>query len=156
MAKEKKIEQPKADLQLLISELMEQESETVAILGHKHTITWIKKRTMRKFSHIMLKEKDAWKRNVKVCACVLLNRKNGLLTWFLLNFWYCIYWRWLYYVKDIDQVEVMGVLDASKKKIQSSPLAVATILATAMMDTMMMMAKHEVGQAEQAGELPML
>ena len=146
------IEQPKVELQQMVSDLMEQEPETVTVCGKKHSITWLKKRTVRKFSHIMLKEQDPWKRNVKVCACVLLNSKFGLLTWFLLWACYGIYWRWLYYVRDIDQVEIMGVLDASKKKIQSSPLAVATILATGMMDTMMMMARHEVGQAEQLGE----
>lgn len=146
-----KIEQPNVDLQAILSNLMEQEPEEVVVCGKKHTIGWLKNRTVRKFSHIMIKEKDPWKRSVKVCACVLLNRKWGLVTWFLLNIWYTVYWRWLYYVRDIDQVEIMGVLDASKKKIQSEPLAVATILATAAMDTMMMMARHEVGQAEQGG-----
>ena len=154
MAEKVKLEQPKVDIQELLSSLMEQEPETVVVDGHKHVITWLKNRTTRKFSHIMLKEKDPWKRNVKVCACVLLNRKNGLLTWFMLWACYWAYWRWLYYVRDIDQVEVMGVLQASKKKIQSDPLALATILATAMMDTMMMMARHEVGPAGQNGEPP--
>lgn len=154
MAEEKKIEQPNVELQLLISEMVEQEPETVSVLGKEHSITWLKKRTIRKFSHIMLKEKDPWKRNVKVCACILMNNRNGLVTWFNLRFLYGLCWRWLYYVKDIDQVEVMGVLDASKKKIQSQALAVATILATAMMDTMMAMARHEVGQVGRAGEQP--
>lgn len=155
MANKVEIEQPKQELQELLSDLMEQQPDVIAVFGKRHTITWLKNRTVRKFSHIMTKEKDPWKRNVKVCACVLLNRKNGLLTWFLLRAWYWVYWRWLYYVRDIDQVEVMGVLDASKKKIQSQPLMVATILATAMMDTMMMMAQHEVGQAAQSGVQPM-
>ena len=149
-----KVEQPNIDLQQMVSNLMEQEPEKVKVCGKEYSITWLKKRTIRKFSHIMLKEKDPWKRNVKCCACILLNNKFGLLTWFLLNVWYCIYWRWLYYARDIDMVDVMGVLDASKKKIQSEPLAMATILATGMMDTMMMMAHHEVGQAEHHGEQP--
>jgi len=148
------VEQPGVELQELLSNIMEQEPETVVVSGHSHSITWLKNRTVRKFSHIMLKEKNPWKRNVKVCACILINRRHGLLTWFLLWAWYWAYWRWLYYVRDIDQVEVMGVLDASKKKIQSEPLAVATILATAMMDTMMTMARHEAGPAEHDGERP--
>lgn len=152
MAKE--IAQPEVELQKIVSDLMEQEPETVVIRGRKHSITWLKNRTIRKFSHVMLKEDEPWKRNVKVCACILLNARNGLATWFRLHFWYWIYWRWLYYVRDIDQVEVMGVLDASKKKIQSQPLAVATILATGMMDTMMMMARHEAGPAARGGEQP--
>ena len=151
---ETKVEQPGFELQQILSDLMEQEPETVIVAGKKYKIGWLKNRTVRKFSHIMMNEDDPWKRNVKVCACVLLNRKHGLLTWFLLKVWFGVYWRWLYYVKDIDQVEILGVLDASKKKIQSDPLAVVTILATAMTDTMMMMARHEVGQAAPVGEPP--
>lgn len=154
MADKKKIEQPSLELQTIVSDLMEQEPSTVVVCGRKHVITWLKNRTVRKFSHIMLKEKDPWKRNVKVCACVLLNKRFGLFNRLVQNWWFPIYWRWLYYVRDIDQVEVMGVLDASKKKIQSEPLTVATILATAMMDTMMTMARHEAGQAAPAGVPP--
>lgn len=148
------IEQPTLDVQALLDELMSREPDVVTFCGKKRRIGWLHNGTTRKFSHIMLKETDPWKRNVKVCACVLLNRKNGLLTWFSLHFVYWMYWRWLYYVKDIDQVEIMGVLDASKKKIQSEPLAMATILATGMMDTMMTMARHERGQAAHVGAEP--
>ena len=153
MAKEE-VEQPGIDLQKILSDLMEQEAETVSVCGKRHRITWLKNSTVRKFSHIMLKDSDPWRRNVKVCACILLNRKFGLWNHVLQKCWYWIYWRWLYYVRDIDQVEVMGVLDASKKKIQSDPLTVATILATAMMDTMMMMARHEAGPAARDGAPP--
>lgn len=150
----KDIEQPTFDLQRMTSEIMEQEAETVELRGKKHRIGWLKNRTVRKFSHIMLKETDPVKRNVKAAACILLNHRNGLLTAFLLNLWYHIYWRWLYYIVDIDQVEVVAILDASKKKIQSDPLVVATILATGMMDTAMMMARHELGPAARGGVQP--
>ena len=148
------IEQPTADLQGLLSEILEAEPETVTVNGKKRRIGWLHNGTTRKFSHIMTKEKDPWKRNVKVSACILLNKKNGLLTRMLLIFWYGVYWRWLYYVLDIDQAEIVGILDAVKKKIQSAPLAVATILATAMMDTMMTMARHESGRAAPDGAQP--
>lgn len=154
MAEEKKIEQPGIDLQEVISDLMEQEPETVVVCGKKHRITWLKNSTVRKFSHIMVKEKDPWKRNVKVCACVLLNKRFGLFNRLAQSCWHWIYWRWLFYVMDIDQVEVMGVLDASKKKIQSEPLALATILATGAMDTMMTMTRQELGRAAQGGVEP--
>lgn len=148
------IQQPDERFQALLSEILEAEPEVVTVNGKKRSIGWLHNGTTRKFSHIMVKEKDPWKRNVKVAACILLNKKNGLLTWFLLRVWYWVYWRWLYYVQDIDQADVVGILDASKKKIQSEPLAVATILATAMTDTMMTMARHEYGRAEQGGEQP--
>lgn len=149
-----KTDQPGIEIQAIIDDLMSREPDVVTVCGRKHRIGWLHNGTTRKFSHIMIKEKDPWKRNVKVCACILLNRRNGLLTWTLLRIVYPLYWRWLYYMKDIDQVEIMGILDASKKKIQSEPLAMATILATGMMDTMMTMARHEVGRAARGGAEP--
>ena len=127
--------------------MIQQEPAEVTLCGKKYYIGWLHNANSRKFSHIMLKDKNPWRRNVKVCACVLLNHRCGLFTWFLLNVWYGIYWRWLYYILDVDQVEVAAVLDCAKKKIQSEPLAMSTILATGMMDTMMMMARHELGRA---------
>lgn len=153
MAKEE-IEQPGYELQDMIDDVMSKEPSVVTFCGKKRRIGWLHKGVVRSFSHHMLKEKDPWKRNVKVCASILLNRKNGLLTRLLLLLWHGVYWRWLYYVKDIDQVEILGVIDASKKKIQSEPLSLVTILATGMMDTMMMMARHEVGRAARHGEEP--
>lgn len=150
------IKQPEREYQALLSEILEAEPETVIVNGKKRRIGWLHNGTVRKFSHIMTREKDPWKRNVKVAACVLLNRRNGLWTWALLYVWYWVYWRWLYYVQDLDQAEIVGILEASKKKIQSAPLAVATILATAMMDTMMTMARHEVGRAAQGGAVSSL
>ena len=141
-------------MQELLSSMMEQEPEKVTVGGRVYRIGWLHNANTRKFSHIMVKEKDPWKRNVKVCACVLLNHRWGLMTWLLLKVWYSVYWRWLYYVRDIDQVEVAKVLECAKKKNSSEPLAVSTILATAMMDTMMTMAGHEVGRAVRGGVQP--
>lgn len=148
------MKQPDKEIQEILSDLQNQEPEVVSVGGRKVKIGWLHNSNTRKFSHVMLKEDDPWKRNVKVCACVLLNHKWGILTWFLLNVWYGIYWRWLYYIRDIDQVEVMTVLISAKKKIQSELLTVNTTLATAMMDTMMTIARHESGQAAHVGVQP--
>ena len=148
------VKQPTVDIQELLSDMMEQEPETVVLCGRKYRIGWLHNANVRKFSHIMVKDKNPWRRNVKVCACVLLNHRWGLLTWLLLHVWYSIYWRWLYYVRDIDQVEVASVLNCAKKKIQQEPLVLSTILATGMMDTMMTMARHELGRAGQGGDQP--
>ena len=98
----------------------------------------------------MAKEKNEWKRNVKICVCILLNN-----IW-KIRFLYWIYWRWLYYIKDVDVADVLRVLDVSKKKIPSNAFSLATILATGMTDVMMTMTRSEAKaiQAEQAGEQP--
>ena len=107
---DKKIEQPEYDLQHLTDEILSAVPSRVEFLGKTRSIKWFHKGTRRLFSHIMMTEKDEYKRNAKLCAVVLL---NGL---FMLRLRYAFYWRWLYYVKDPDPVEVLRLLDASKKK----------------------------------------
>ena len=150
MADEKKIEQPSVDLQEMLDSIMMDEPTECVFMGKKHKIGWLRKYTMRKCSHIRLKEKNEWKRNVKICVCILLNN-----IW-KMRLFYWIYWRWLYYIKDVDVVEILKVLDVSKKKIPSNPFSLATILVTGMTDVMMTMTKSEVKaiQAERAGEHP--
>nr|DAP93840.1 MAG TPA: hypothetical protein [Caudoviricetes sp.]DAU36197.1 MAG TPA: hypothetical protein [Caudoviricetes sp.] len=148
MADEKKIEQPQVDLQKLLDDVLSEEPTELVFMGKKRKIGWLHKGTMRKCSHIAIKEKDEWKRNVKICVAILLNN-----VW-KIRFKYWFVWRWLYYVKDVDVAEVLNVLDKSKKKIPSNAFSLATILATGMTDLMMSMTRKEAKaiQAEQAGE----
>lgn len=150
MAEEKKVEQPSVDIQKLLDSILHDEPTEFVFRGKKHKIGWLHKGTMSKCSHIVMKEDNEWKRNVKVCVCILLNN-----VW-KIRFMYWFYWRWLYYIKDIGADEVLAVLDASKKKIPSSVFSLTTILATEMTEVMMTMTKSEVKafQAEQHGEQP--
>lgn len=110
MAEEKKVEQPSVDIQKLLDSILHDEPTEFVFRGKKHKIGWLHKGTMSKCSHIVMKEDNEWKRNVKVCVCILLNN-----VW-KIRFMYWFYWRWLYYIKDIGADEVLAVLDASKKK----------------------------------------
>ena len=150
MAEEKKIEQPSVDIQKLLDSILHDEPTEFVFRGKKHKIGWLHKGTMSKCSHIVMKEDNEWKRNVKVCVCILLNN-----VW-KIRFMYWFYWRWLYYIKDIGADEVLAVLDETKKKIPSSVFSLTTILATEMTEVMMTMTKSEVkaSQAEQRGEQP--
>lgn len=143
--------QPERSLQEQLDSILEAEPDVIDFCGKKVNIHWMHKGTVRKFTHIMLNDKgETDKRSIKLCACILLNSKWKIL------FLYWIYWRWLYYVKDLDQVEVLKVLDASKKKMQYDASLMNTTLSIGMMDTMMTMTKREVGliQAERRGEQP--
>lgn len=148
MAEEKKIEQPSVDIQKLLDSILHDEPTEFVFRGKKRKIGWLHKGTMSKCSHIVMKEDSEWKRNVKVCVCILLNN-----VW-KIRFMYWLYWRWLYYIKDVGADEVLAVLDASKKKIPSNAFSLTTILATEMTEVMMTMTKSEVkaSQAEQRGE----
>lgn len=144
------MEQPNNQLQLILDEVLAAEPSVVEFRGKKRVINWLYKGTIRKFSHVSAKEKDDWKKDVKTCAIILLNN-----VW-KIRLFYWIYWRWLYYIVDIDIVEVLRVLDGAKKKIPSTAFSLATILVTGMSDLMMTMKTKEakVSQAGQSGEQP--
>lgn len=141
---EKEMEQPGRELQELLDEIMEAEPEPVVFMGRKRKVGWLKKGTVRKFTHAVLKEKDEWKLGAKLCAIVLLNN-----VW-KLRLWYWAYWRWLHYVKDLDPGDVLRLVNAAKKKIPQAPCSLVTILATGMKDVMMAVTREEAG-ATQAG-----
>lgn len=145
-------EQPKVEFQKLLDSLIEAEPEEVDFCGKKKKIGWLKKHTQRKFTHILLKEDNLEKRNVKLCACVL---NNDVFAWFK-PICYAVRWRWYWYVTDLDDTEIMKVILAAKKKIQLYQSQIITISSTEMKDVMMAMTKGEAKaiQAVQAGEQP--
>ncbi len=150
MAEKKKIEQPQVDLQELLDNILHDEPTEFVFMGKKRKLGWLRKGTMSRCSHVQTTEKNGWKRNVKMCTLILFNN-----IW-KIRLFYWIYWRWLYYIADVDVSEVLNVLDKSKKKIPSNAYSLATMLATGMTELMMTMTKNEAKaiQAEQVGEQP--
>ena len=131
--------QPELEYQRVLDSIMEATPDEVQFRGRTRRIGWLHRSTERKFTHIVLTETNERKRNVKLCACVLT---NGVFVWFK-PLVYAIRWRWYWYVADLNDVEVLRVLDASKKKIQFNASSLITILATEMKDVMMMMTRSE-------------
>ena len=72
MAEEKKIEQPELKLQELLDSIMSEEPTEFVFRGKRHSVGWLKKGAVRKFTHITMKEKNESKRNVKICVVLLL------------------------------------------------------------------------------------
>lgn len=138
--------QPSEQYQALLDSVLEATPTEVLFCGKKTKIGWLRRGTQRKFTHIVVTEKDEWKRDVKLCACVLV---NDVFVWFK-PLCYALLWRWYWYVKELDEVEVLRVLDASKKKIQYYASLLNTTLSTEMKDVMMTMTKREA-RAIQAG-----
>ena len=121
MAEVNKVEQPELKLQELLDSIMSEEPTEFMFRGKRHSVGWLKKGAVRKFTHITMKEKDESKRNVKICVILLLNN-----IW-KIRFFYWAYWRWLYYICDLDDVEVLRVVDVCKKKIPSVASSMLTI-----------------------------
>ena len=147
---EKKIEQPSVEYQKMLDAVLAAEPLDVEFRGKRRTIGWLHKGTIMKFSHIVAREENENRRNAKICAVVLLNN-----IWKIRAF-YGIYWRWLYYFCDLDDVEVLRLLETAKKKTQSIASSLLTILVIGMTNLRMTMTTKEVDaiQAEQAGDPP--
>lgn len=150
MAQENVASQPNIDIERVLDGVLEQEPSDYTFRGKRRKMGWLGNMTIRKLTHITLKEKDEHKRNMKVCAIL---RVNGLFAWFR-RLAYAFKWRYYYYVIDLTDVEALSVVNAAKKKLPTDASTLITILSTAMRDTAMAMNKAEVSviQAGQAGE----
>jgi len=135
-------------MQELLDEVLEATPDEIEFRGKTWKIHWWRNYMKRRFTHLMLKgsrrktdghsgQRDQWKLNVQLVALLLLARK-----WKIVFLWWA-YWRWLYYVVDLDQVEVLRVMEASKKKIPLEPSMMCTGLAISMMDTLMSQTREE-------------
>ena len=83
-------------------------------------------------------EMDESKVNCKVAA---LFRLNGF---FMIHLFYWLVWRWMYYVKEYRNEELLPYLAECKKKVGLESYIYTTILVTGMKDTVMSMTREEV------------
>ena len=143
---ENKIEQPDLELRALLDNILHAEKEEIMFMGKTYRMGWLHFEQERKFTHVMMTEKNIEKRNAKLCACLLL---CGCWKMFFCYWWL---WRKLYYINSVDAIETLRLLDMSKKKIPSSAYSLITILATAMTDVMMATRKEEAS-ATPAGQV---
>lgn len=144
------IEQPADEYRRLLDSVIQAEPEEFEFCGKTRKMGWLHKGTIRRISHVSQKEESPYKQHCKICALMLLNN-----IWKIRAF-YWLLWRWWYYVKDLDEVDILKVMDAGKKKVQREAFFLNTMLLTAMTDLMMTMTKKEAAsiQAAQAGEAP--
>jgi len=139
-----KIEQPTDEYRRLLDNVIEAEPEEFEFRGKTRKMGWLHKGTVRKVSHVTSKEKSPYKQHCKVCAIMLLNN-----VWKIRAF-YWLLWRWWYYISDLDEVDILKVLDAGKKKVQREAFLLNTMLLTAMTDLMMTMTKEEAESIQAA------
>lgn len=142
------VKQPTIEYQELLDSLMENTPTEVEFLGKSYKIYWLTNKTVRRFSHSMVSEKDPDKRAMKLVAAILCNGN-----YFRTKFWWHIYWRWLYHFASVSQVDVLRILDAGKKKVPQEAYLLSTMLQTGLTDLMMAMISEEAEhiRQEQAG-----
>lgn len=155
---EPRVEQPTEAQQREYKSMVEDTPTEVGILrtGKKYRVKWIKPGAVEKLSRLLIHAKDADKdtdtgdSNVYevICDDAKLACKAAAL--FILNgYWsikfkYWFLWRWFYYVRQYDGVQLQPLLAVGKKKLPLIPFYGTTTLLIGVKDTLMQMRIQEV------------
>lgn len=136
MAKE--IKQPTIEDEKLLNEVIENNPDELEAFGRKWKIGYLRNGTKRKVTNILMREKQEDKVSSKCTAALLLNG------YFKIFFFYWILWRWLYYIKQVGDEELLPIMEYCKKKVDVESYCLVTIYLTEMRDTIMTMTREEV------------
>ena len=140
MAKEKIIkEATRSDEQALVS-VVENKKDEVVVRGRKYRVGWMHPAVCDWVSALIAKDGNDNKILSQSAALIVLN-----------GFWKChlfywLLWRWFYYIKQYNAMELMPVFQlAQKKTAHEAAMAYlnATILVTALSTTKKQMTKAE-------------
>lgn len=143
MAKRQTVAEPSADAERELNSILEDSADEVEVRGTRYKIKWMRNRTKRKITDIMLSAGDDDKVNSKCAAAIVLNG------YFKITFLWWILWRWFYYVRQYSDAELIPLINLGKKKAQVEAYFAATMLLTEMRDTVMMMTREEVNRIRQ-------
>lgn len=127
------IEQPGAEAQREMLSLVNDDPTEVTILrtNKKYLIHWLKNGQLTKLSRLLLRKRDidsAEKTkttgvdaldeilddNKLACKAAAIYILNG---YWKIKFKYWFLWRWFYYVREYDNVQLLPILSEGKKKV---------------------------------------
>lgn len=152
------IEQPTEAQQREYKSMVENTPTEVSILRtkKKYLIKWIKNGTIEKLSKLLIHAKDtdndADKDNPNVYEVICSDAKLACkaAAMFVLNgYWsikfkYWFLWRWYYYIRQYDSIQLQPILTVGKKKLPLIQFYGTTTLLTGVKDTLMQMRTAEV------------
>lgn len=156
MEKEPKIEQPSVEEQREYVSLRDNDATVVPILGtkKKYKIRWLKKGQIEKLSRLLIRKGDTDNEDGANDSPLDAIRDDAKLTckaaaiyildgYWKLKFRYWYLWRWFYYIRQYDDIQLQGILMTGQKKTPVEPFLIATMLLTGAKATLMNMRTEE-------------
>lgn len=153
---EPKIEQPSVEAQRNYASIRDNDATIVSILGtkKKYKIRWLKNAQIDKLSRLLIRKGDTDNEDAKkdnpldaiiddtkiACKSAAIYILDG---YWKLKFRYWYLWRWFYYVRQYDNVQLQGILDEGKKKVPLTPFLLTTMSLTGAKATLMNMRTEE-------------
>lgn len=157
MAKEPIIEQPSLEAQMLYQSIVSNDADEVEILRtrKKYKIRWLKNGQLVKLGRLLLHNKseigDKTTGNAALdgiiddsklaCKAAAIYTLDG---YWKLKFRYWLRWRWFYYIRQYDNIQLADLLEAGKKKVPLMQFYRTTTSLTVARDTLMNMRVEEV------------
>lgn len=155
--KEEKLEQPNIDAQKLLLSLINNDGKEVEILRtkKKYNIRWLKNGQLMRLTRLLLHKKsddEPMTTGSNVLDAILEDNKLAckaaaiivLDGYWKLFFRYWFLWRWFYYVRQYDNIQLDPILEAGKKKVPQIQFFRTIMSLTEAKDTLMQMRVTEV------------
>lgn len=136
------LKQPDLEAQELEDSILENTPEVFQFRegDRKWRVGWTYYGSLRKVSHLMVSKEEDEGKVVTKCAAALLC-DSVWKQWFV----YWLLWRWMYYIKQYTDAELLPLLKLAQKKIPLVEYSSCIMLLTGMKDTMMAMTRKELG-----------
>lgn len=153
---ETKIEQPKVESQRTYASIRDNDATVVSILGtnKKYKIRWLKNGQTDRLSRLLIRKgdtdnEDGSKDNAldailddsklacKAAAIIVLDG------YWKLKFRYWYLWRWFYYIRQYDNIQLQELLEEGKKKVPLTAFLMTTMSLTGAKATLMNMRTEE-------------
>ena len=146
------IRQPSLEAQREYASLVGNDVSMVRIRGKAYKMRWLKKGQIAKLGRVLIDKKSTDGEETlgslekvisdgkKACKAAAIYLLDGY--WKLkLNYWWL--WRWFYYIKQYEDIELREVLEEGKKKVPLQQFLLTTMSLTGAGDTLMMMRTEE-------------
>ena len=154
---EEKVEQPSLNAQQIYLSLISNDAEVVGILRtkKKYKIRWLKNGQLEKLSRLLLHKKTIDEKtttgsdvmdailedNRLACKAAAIIILDG---YWKIKFRYWWLWRWFYYVRQYDNIQLHDILEVGKKKVPLNQFFATIMSLTEAKDSLMRMRAKEV------------
>ena len=153
---EQKLKQPSLEAQRTYASIRDNDATVVSILGtkKKYKIRWLKNGQIEKLSRLIIRKGDTDDKDINadnVLNAIIEDSKlacKASAIYVLDGFWklkfrYWFLWRWFYYIRQYDNIQLQALLDAGKKKGPLEAFLMTTMSLTGAKATLMNMRTEE-------------
>ena len=152
---EEKITQPDIEAQKEYASIRDNDATVVGVPGttQHYKMRWLRHGQIDKLSRLLIRKEDTDDKDSEKFALDAIVDDTKLASkaaaiiildgYWKLKFRYWFLWRWFYYIRQYDNVQLQGIIDEGKKKIPLTQFLMLTMSLTGAKATLMTMRTEE-------------